>query len=289
MLVTLEHPDAARPTDLGVSSDARRLGFAVQAVRFLTLDEPMPAAASRRAAASPDIADTADRKAAITAAESAIGMPVTSMLERFTGLGENCEFGLLQRQCGTDPLGLMRFAYAELPHVTRGVDTGFAGLCEPGDVTTRISKGARPEWMIHAKRYDLRYQTHIPEAAATADQVLADEIVKLGFLRRLFMEDLADGQHIYVCRRTDPALTRDETMPLFLALNRHAANRLLWVVLADDEHPAGTVVEELPGFMRGHIDRFAPPDRVPALSVPGWLAVCASAWRLAGRNAVATI
>jgi hypothetical protein len=48
-------------------------------------------------------------------------------------------------------------------------------------------------------------------------------------------------------------------------------------VLADDAHPVGTVVEELPGLMRGHIDRFAPPDRVPSLSVPGWLAVCVNA------------
>ncbi len=75
-------------------------------------------------------------------------------------------------------------------------------------------------------------------------------------------------------------------MPLFLALNRHADNRLLWVVPADDANPVGTVVEELPGLLRGHIDRFAPPEQVPTLSVPGWLAVCVNAWQLIGRRAL---
>lgn len=289
ILVRLEHPDGARPIDLGTSGDARKLGFAVQAVRFLTLDQPLPNAACRRSAAWPEIARSADDKAAIVATEAATGMPVAAMLERFASIGDNCEFGLLQRQCGAEPLGLMRFAGAHLPHVIRGVDAGFAGLGEPGDVTPRAGGGAWPEWIIHEKRYDLHYHTDIRADAATADYVLADETARLRFLRRLFLEDLADGRKIYVCKRTDPPLTQQEVMPLFLALNRHAASRLLWVVLADDAHPAGTVVEEPPGLMRGHIDRFAPPGRVPALSVPGWLAVCANAWRLAGAPGAATL
>ncbi len=145
--------------------------------------------------------------------------------------------------------------------------------------------GAWAEWMIHERRYGLAYHTEIREADATAEQVLAQETVKLSFLRRTFMEDLADGRKIYVCKRSDPPLTLDEVMPLFLALNRHGmANRLLWVVQADDAHPVGSVVEELPGLMRGHIDRFAPAENVPSLSVQGWLAVCVNAWQLIGRR-----
>jgi hypothetical protein len=280
MLVRLEHPDAARPTEFGLSGDSRKLGLAVQAVRFLTLDQPMPNTNMRRSAAWPGIVDAANKKAAIAAAETAVNMPIAAMLEHFTSVGDHCEFGILQRQCGAEPLGLMRFSGPRLLDVIRGVDAGFEGLGEPGDLTPKITKGARPEWMIAEKRYNLLCHTGIPEAAATAEQVLADETIRLPFLRRLFMEDLADGRKIYVCRRIDPPLTRDEVMPLFLALNRHAPNRLLWVVLADDAHPVGTVVEELPGLMRGHIDRFAPPGDVTALSVSGWLAVCVSAWRL---------
>jgi hypothetical protein len=289
MLVRLEHPDGARPIDLGTSGDARKLGFAVQAVRFLTLDQPLPQTARRRSDAWPEIARSPDDKAAIVATEAAIDMPVATMLERFASVGDNCEFGIMQRQCGAEPLGLMRFAGAHLPHVIRGVDGGFAGLGEPGDVEPRPGSGAWPEWIIHEKRYDLHYHTDIRADLATADYVLADETARLRFLRRLFLEDLADGRKIYVCKRTDPPLTQQEVMPLFLALNRHAPSRLLWVVLADDAHPAGTVVEEPPGLMRGHIDRFAPPGRVPALSVPGWLAVCANAWRLAETKGPATL
>jgi hypothetical protein len=280
LLVTLSHPDAARPCELGPSSDARQLGFAVQTIRFLVLDRPMRGWGRRRSAAGRRIARATGNAPAIAAATVATGLPVPAMLEQFASVGDNCEFGLLQRQCRAEPLGLLRFCGAQIPDVVRGIDAGFEGLGDPDDIVPELAKGDWAEWIVHEKRYDLHYHTDIRGEAATAEQVLADETIKLHFMRRLFMEDLAEGRKLYVCKRTDPKLTREEVMPLFLALNRHGANRLLWVVPADEVHPAGTVVRELPGLLRGHIDRFAPPGRVPDLSVPGWLAVCAGAWAL---------
>jgi hypothetical protein len=285
MRITLGHPDAARPVDLGISDEGRKLAFAVHAVRFVKLNQPLPDAECRRSVDWLDVASAADSRVAIATAEAGLGIPISAMLMGFTSLGDNCEFGIFQRQCATEPLGLLRFSTALLEPVIRGIDTGFEGLGEPGDIAPHVAMGAWAEWMIHEKRYGLAYHTEIREENATAEQVLAQETVKLAFLRRTFLEDLADGRKIYVCKRNDPPLTLDEVMPLFLALNRHADNRLLWVVPADDANPVGTVVEELPGLLRGHIDRFAPPEQVPTLSVPGWLAVCVNAWQLTGRRA----
>ncbi len=282
--VTFEHPDAVRPVDVGSSGDGRKLAFAVRALRLLALDEPKPEAASRRSADWLDISQDSNSTTAMATAERAVGMPIAALLGQFASVGDNCEFGIFQRKCGAEPLGLLRFSTARLTPLIQGIDNGFEGLAEPGDVVPQVARGAWSEWMIYEKRYELDYHTEIREEDATAEQVLGQENAKLRFLRRTFIEDLKDGRKIYVCKRSDPLLTLDEVMPLFLALNRHAANRLLWVVAADEAHPAGTVVEVLPGLMRGHIERFAPPENVPSLSVPGWLAVCVNAWQLSGRR-----
>lgn len=282
MRVTLAHPDAASPLELGISGDGRKLAFAVSTVRYLVLDSPMPEPLGRRSAEWLEIAQAGDRESAITMAESATGTPVSELLTDFISIGDNCEFGMLQRLCGIEPLGLLRFSSAPLQHVIRGIDSGFEGLGDPGDLVARVAKGGWAEWMIREKRYGLDYHTGIPETEASAERVLLQENVKLGFLRRTFMEDLADGRKTYVCKRSDPPLTLNEVMPLFLALNRHADSRLLYVITADGAHPGGTVIEEVPGLMRGHIDRFAPSDRVPSLSVPSWLTICANAWQFIG-------
>jgi hypothetical protein len=282
MRVVLEHPDATSPLDIGSSSDVRKLAFAMHGIRYVLLDAPMSEADARRSADRLEIAQAVDRETAISMTEAAIGGPVSALLMGFASIGDNCEFGMLQRLCGIEPLGLLRFSSALLHHVIRGIDTGFAGLGDPGDVVPRVAKGGWSEWMIHEKHYGLDYHTDIRESDANAEQVLLREIVKLHFLRRTFMEDLAEGRKIYVCKRSHQPLTLNEVMPLFLALNRHAASKLLFVIPADEAHPVGTVIEELPGLMRGHIDSFAPSENVPRLSVPGWLAVCVNTWRLVG-------
>ena len=56
---------------------------------------------------------------------------------RFESLGDNCEFGLFQRMCNAEPLGLFRFAGGYLPEIIRGLNSGFSGLWGPGEGYTQ--------------------------------------------------------------------------------------------------------------------------------------------------------
>ena len=73
-------------------------------------------------------------------------------------------------------------------------------------------------------------------------------------------------------------------MPIYMALNESALNRLLWVVPADEAHSPGTVEVLLPGLLRGYVDRFAPYANAPDLSLSAWTAVCEAAWRIQGHD-----
>ena len=110
--------------------------------------------------------------------------------------------------------------------------------------------------------------------------LIAQRTTRLKFLRRKLLEDHANGDKIFVIKRND-SLTQAEVLPMLTALCRYARQaRLLSVVPAGAEHPPGTVINTADGLLRGHIDRFAPPDRVPELSLKPWLEVCLNAARL---------
>jgi hypothetical protein len=67
---------------------------------------------------------------------------------------------------------------------------------------------------------------------------------------------------------------------LLTVLRRYGPNTLLWVELADADHPAGTVEQAGAGLLKGYIDRFAPGEDAQDLSLDCWIAICREAWRL---------
>jgi hypothetical protein len=66
------------------------------------------------------------------------------------------------------------------------------------------------------------------------------------------------------------------------AMASYGDNVLLYVQLADAEHPPGSALWAEPGLMIGFIDRFeqAPDGTTGAPNFAGWLAVCQAAYRL---------
>lgn len=286
MLVTLEHPDAARPADLASSDDDRHLAFSLSEAKLyrITADSRagtvklppglMLGPAPERLAEDGTQADLAEW------ALSQTGLTVPQIALKFESLGENCEFGLWQRRCDVEPLGLLRFSSTFMRNLIRGIDTGFDGLGEIEDIDPRLEGGARKEYMIHEKRYELVYHTFVYEGQRSIWLMREQEAARLKFLRRKFMEELAATDKIFVYK-LGAGVSEEEILPLHMALNRHADATLLWVAPAAPHRPAGTVEVLMPGLLKGYIDRFAPDANAHDLSFDGWLRVCVNALVLA--------
>jgi hypothetical protein len=101
----------------------------------------------------------------------------------------------------------------------------------------------------------------------------------LPLLVRKLREDLAEGEKIFVYHGMG-RLGGADALPLVTALRRYGPNTLLWVELADADHPAGTVEPAGTGLLKGYIDRFAPGEDAHDLSLDCWIAICREAWRL---------
>lgn len=199
----------------------------------------------------------------------------TDLLQQFESLGDNCEFGLVQRFVGAEPLGFFRFNYANLRSLTELLDTEFREADRPEDIAlVRAGPDADSELIVQNKRFGYRYHTFRHDLDPEA--VRAQQLRVVSFLKDKLVADLRAAEKIFVRRGAHSA---DEIAGLLHRLRRYGPATLLWVVPEDEVNPAGSVRVVDPGLLQGFMDRLAPPTDAYDLS-PTWLTVCRNAYAL---------
>ena len=268
--LTFRHPDAARPVDVNGVPDHRELALAFETISlFRQLNMP-DMAETGVATADEDAADFDD-------------LTLDQLMTRFESLGENCEFGLAQRRCGAEPLGLLRFASAPLPVLLAALKARFEGVGEPDQIEVRVS-GNHQEYLVIDRRYGFLYHPWVLVGEADPEDIRRREEKRLPFLRRKLIEDLTEARKIFVYRGMR-RLPQPLVLRLVAAMREYGPTTLLWIELQDDAHPAGTVELLTTGLLKGYIDRFAPGENAHALSLDCWVALCRNACRVVGKPA----
>jgi len=267
--IVLTHPDAARPCDFGQSTDPRSLSVAL---RRLSVSRVREGASKGQISGSGGIA--------LSELARRINMAPANFIMNFESLGDNCEFGLVQRRCGAEPfLSLLRFAGMELPTLLRALDGRLHEFGDPANVEIQLDDKPRPEYVVHEKRYGVIFHTFRYEGEIEVEGLRQSESKRLSYYARRFVGDLKRGKKIFVIKR-NVALREDEILPLYNALASFGPNVLLWMVPADAEHASGSVEVVIPGLLKGFIERFAPHDDATTLMFEHWLQVCANAYQL---------
>jgi hypothetical protein len=269
--ITLHLPDAARPSDLGLNQDRRRLGVLLSSLRFypdvyeawqddnwLSGDDPVPV-----------------DMASVIAAEQ---IPLADLMMKFESLGQNCEFGLVQRQCHAEPLSLLRFSSTPLTRLLDALEAHFEGMGTPHALNVSLGSGGR-EYMINDSRFGFVYHAWVNAGEMNPDELARREAKRIPFLVRKLLEDLENGEKIFVFKGMG-AMPEEEVLPLAMAIRRYGPNALLFVTLSDATHRGGTVEVRAPGFMVGYIDRFAPGDNAHDFLLGQWVKLSRDAYRL---------
>jgi hypothetical protein len=255
------------------------------------------------------------------AIESELKMTAADLMRGFESLGDNCAFGLAQRKAGAEILGLLRFANTPLRSLLLGLADDFSAATNKTEIDLYLHTDGNPrEYMLGIQRYGIRWHTMVHEPDAEASVVAAEQITKLGFLRRKFADGVRKGRKIYTLARAEPLkygvavpgygapqaasssrgkthlmpawdppqtyevtpapLCLAEAQTVFFALNRSGPNTLLYFVPATSSCPAGTVELLAPGLMRGYMASFV---ILPDGDLPNdvdWVRVAANAWLL---------
>jgi hypothetical protein len=274
--LTLRCPDAVSPADLRMNSDPRVLGFGVREIMAIWVPPEAPVYARSMPPLSPDPTDGLERLEPRVRAIT--GLSTTDLMLHFESLGHNCEFGLVQRSCGAEPLGLLRFMSVSPSNLLHGLDFGFEGADDPAMARVYANPQGEPEWMLRLDRYDMHAHTFRRPAEIDAETVRADEVKKLVFKRRRFLEVLESGQKLFVYQRFEH-MTEAHALPVLNLLRSHGPNALLFVT-ADRSRPCGSVDRLATDLYRGNIDYLAPIGSADKMNLPAWVSICANAYRL---------
>jgi hypothetical protein len=226
-----------------------------------------------------------------------------SLVEQFQGLGENCEFGFLQRFFAAEPLDLFRFSGVTPSGIVTALETRFSAFQDPANLAIEFEgafENGQPQMAVAVNTYGFRFHAGNMPAGTSFDDVKAAQRKKLLLLARKFLEDLACGERIFLCRYN--ASYAEDVAHLAKIMRTFGPTNLLWVTLEEPGKPSGTVERISEGFMRGYIDRYAEPralnqamvcrlrrhyrsfatqfQKLGGLSAPAWLAVCCNAYLL---------
>ncbi len=194
---------------------------------------------------------------------------------QFESLGDNCEFGLVQRFVGAEPLGFLRFNYTAFSALTEMLDTDFTEVDRPEDIAlVRANEAGDSELLVHNRRYGYSYHTFRHDT--DAGPVRAQQLRVVSFLRDKLVGDLRSAEKIFVRKGVPSA---DDAASLLRRLRRYGPVTLLWVLPEDELCTSGTVRVLQPGLLQGFIDRLAPPVDAYDLS-PAWITVCRNALAL---------
>jgi hypothetical protein len=198
-------------------------------------------------------------------------------LHGFRSLGDNCEFGFVQRYGGVEPSGLLRFSYTPIEDLIRGLRCGFSDFGVPGDLRLSVSAGGT--YYCHSLAYNIWANTGHPAGSIKPEVLLEREYGRLAHLKRKMLDDLADGSKILVRK-----VGRDEPDSNFARLTEavwaHGPSPLLRVTEGGADwspEPARRVGDRL---IAGTVRRFAPVEQAWDVDLEPWLHLVDSAYAL---------
>ena len=261
-ILVLDHPDAVRPSEAQPGNgDTRLLSLAFQRLDVEPLDPPM-SLAPRLLPEAPPPADAAETKA---------------LAETFQSLGQSCDVGNFQRQCGAEPFGLLRFAGIAPARLIHGLRTRFARIGDVDQLSFFTHEGSRELQGKHAI-YGLDYHTFKFVDETDIADLTVKEAKRLGYLARLFFEQLENNEKIFL--RAEHFETPEAALALHMLLcGYNSRARLLLLQAAPSHLPEriGRVIELRPGLYRGYLSAMSDPARDPIRPLlEEWIKLCAT-------------
>ena len=191
---------------------------------------------------------------------------LATLLKRFESLGDDCEFGLVQRIFHAGALGLLRWARTLPENLIKALDARFDGVGDPENTIISIVGN---EYMTEDRRYSMIGHTFTPPSAITFEEFSVEQCRRMQWLRRKLIDDLTAGRKIFVYKTE--RVTDAEILAVYEALQRYSTNiTLLFVRLQDNEHEAGTVRRVIGNLFVGYMDRFSTID----ISISIWARLC---------------
>jgi hypothetical protein len=217
------------------------------------------------------------------------------VLMQFESIGENCEFGLVQRHFGVEPLGLLRWVSLAPDALCLALEERFEALDDVDDLEIRL---IGPEYHAVGRRYRMQMHTHIVESEykGSATQLKAQMFRRLRYLKDKLIADLTAAEKILVWQSgVGSSLSEDTVLRMHRAILAYGNNTVLVVRRHDDQRRGAVIDKRIPGLLVAslhQVDRVSGIDGKIRVASPftAWLALCRQALtsRLGGSELLPT-
>ncbi len=201
------------------------------------------------------------------------------LLMRFESLGDNGEFGLVQRHFGAEPPGLLRWAEIAPVALAKALHERFAGTGEPGNV--EVSHPNADLSVVQDKVYGFVTESFLTRRDGPDDVFLRLNCQRMQFLKEQLIGDLEAGRKIFVYKPRNGLMSDAEIDIIHAGIRRFGTAPLLCVRIGDDPAMDGTVEKLADGLMVGYIRTVSPDARGHEILYASWLRLCTEAAALA--------
>lgn len=179
------------------------------------------------------------------------------LLLKFESMGQDCEFGMVQRRYGAEPLGLFRWNAVRASALIKALSVEFAGLGLPEH--TVLSMWDHYEYYLSDLRWGFGFHTFLSKFEQDEDTVYRKMCARLVFLKDKFLLDLRAAEKVFVFKSANMDLSTMQD--LHAAMRAYGPVRLLYVqpitcrLLEYPDHKAGHVYELKSGLFVGYLPR----------------------------------
>jgi hypothetical protein len=203
------------------------------------------------------------------------------IVSEFESLGDNCEFGFVQRHHGLEPGGLLRWAFSTLDGLVRAIDARFERIYNFDDLapyTPNMVIDGKYGIAFHSEMRSLRADHGLAFVAPPDElrRIYREEQEKVSYLVCKLIDALYRGERIFVYKRNAGLAARDIAR-LHQSVSAYGPGRLLCVVPASAGLPAGTVRHAAPRTKLAAIEALAPYDNVESALYDSWTDICRQA------------
>jgi hypothetical protein len=178
----------------------------------------------------------------------------------------------------------LRWTAFRIDNLLEALEARFEGVGTPGQTVLDLNYGINSprEYQLIDRRFGMSMHTHTTVDQISYEKMLAQCCGRQSFLKRKLIEDLEAGEKIFVYKMAERNLTRAELDRLFRAIRRYGDGTLLYVRLADANHPSGSAEVLYPGLIVGYVSQFnlGPNGRQRPLDIAAWRSVCSKAYEL---------
>jgi hypothetical protein len=181
------------------------------------------------------------------------------------------------------------------------LDDEFRAVLDKTKIEMRWVQGGPGEFVLYVEQYGLRWHTRVSDADADHATLLAQQTMRLSYLRRKFYESAKAGRKIFIIVRAEPRkhpvpmpdanaradweerpepLRVADLMPLLFKLNEYGTNTILYLTRCERGRQSGTVELIAPRIMRGYMDDFVILENVDIRDHVTWMRIAVNAWLL---------